>query len=48
MLKEIVLGQHNGIIDYTIGQRKGIGIGGRKGVADEDTVLYVIALDQYK
>jgi tRNA-uridine 2-sulfurtransferase len=40
-----VLGQHNGIIDYTIGQRKGIGIGGRKGIADKDTVLYVIALD---
>ena len=40
-----VLGKHNGIIDYTIGQRKGIGIGGRKGIADEETVLYVIALD---
>ena len=40
-----VLGQHNGIIDYTIGQRKGIGIGGRKGIADKDTLLYVIALD---
>jgi tRNA-specific 2-thiouridylase len=40
-----VLGKHNGIIDYTIGQRKGIGIGGRKGIEDEETVLYVIALD---
>ena len=39
------LGKHNGIIDYTIGQRKGIGVGGRKGIADKDTVLYVIALD---
>ena len=42
------LGQHNGIIDYTIGQRKGIGIGGRKGVNDKDTLLYVIALDAQK
>ena len=36
-----VLGSHNGIINYTIGQRKGLGIGGRK----EDTnPLYVIEL----
>ncbi len=42
------LGQHNGIIDYTIGQRKGIGIGGRKGVDDKDTLLYVIALNTEK
>ncbi len=42
------LGQHNGIIDYTIGQRKGIGIGGRKGVDDKDTLLYVVALDAQK
>ena len=42
------LGQHNGIIDYTIGQRKGIGIGGRKGVDDKDTLLYVVALDAKK
>ena len=41
----ILLGKHNGIIDYTIGQRKGIGIGGRKGVEDKNSVLYVIALD---
>ena len=40
-----VLGKHNGIIDYTIGQRKGIGIGGRKDVLDKDTLLYVIAID---
>ena len=39
------LGQHDGIIDYTIGQRKGIGIGGRKGVEDKDSKLYVIQLD---
>ena len=42
------LGQHNGIIDFTIGQRKGIGIGGRKGVNENDTLLYVIALDAKK
>ena len=40
-----LLGKHNGIIDYTIGQRKGIGIGGRKGIEDKNSVLYVIALD---
>ena len=40
-----VLGKHNGIIDFTIGQRKGIGIGGRKGVDDNNSILYVIALD---
>ena len=33
-----VLGQHNGIIHYTIGQRKGLGIGG-------GDVLYVVKLD---
>ena len=47
-IKGNILGQHNGIIDYTIGQRKGIGIGGRKGVEDKDTLLYVIELDPYK
>jgi tRNA-specific 2-thiouridylase len=40
-----ILGKHNGIIDYTIGQRKVLGIGGRKGIEDEHSVLYVIALD---
>ena len=43
-----ILGQHDGIIDYTIGQRKGIGIGGRKGVEDKDSKLYVIQLDAEK
>ena len=43
-----VIGKHNGIIDFTIGQRKGIGIGGRKGVDDDNSVLYVIALDTKK
>lgn len=36
-----VLGEHQGIISYTIGQRKGLGIGGRK---DDTTPLYVIDL----
>ncbi len=40
-----ILGIHNGIIDFTIGQRKGIGVGGRKGVDDNNSILYVIALD---
>ncbi len=43
-----ILGKHNGIIDFTIGQRKGIGVGGRKGVDDNNSVLYVIALDTKK
>tara|TARA_A100001015_G_scaffold265442_1_gene313817 strand:+ start:2445 stop:3344 length:900 start_codon:yes stop_codon:yes gene_type:complete len=34
-----VLGKHNGIIDFTIGQRKGIGVGGRKDVDDNKTTL---------
>ncbi|MBV6632292.1 MAG: tRNA 2-thiouridine(34) synthase MnmA [Alphaproteobacteria bacterium] len=33
-----VLGQHNGIINYTVGQRRGLGIGGGE-------VLYVVRLD---
>ena len=37
-----VLGRHNGIIKYTIGQRRGLGIGGR---ADDTEPLYVIKLD---
>ncbi len=43
-----VIGKHNGIIDFTIGQRKGIGVGGRKGVDDSNSILYVIALDTKK
>tara|TARA_Y200000002_G_scaffold357392_1_gene339886 strand:- start:758 stop:1546 length:789 start_codon:yes stop_codon:yes gene_type:complete len=42
------LGEHNGIIDYTIGQRKGIRIGGRKNVSEEDSKLYVISIDEKK
>ena len=47
-VKGNILGQHNGIIDYTIGQRKGIGVGGRKGVEDKDCILYVIDLDSHQ
>ena len=43
-----ILGRHNGIIDFTIGQRKGIGIGGRKGVDDNKSILYVVGLDTKK
>ena len=39
------LGEHNGIIDYTIGQRKGIRIGGRKNIPDNEAKLYVISID---
>ena len=38
-----IVGRHKGIIDYTIGQRKGLGIGGRSGI-DEDR-LYVIDIN---
>lgn len=37
-----ILGQHDGIINYTVGQRRGLGIGGRRG---DDDVLYVLRLD---
>ena len=40
-----VLGRHNGVIDYTIGQRRGLGIGGRKDTSDSDGPLYVIRID---
>ena len=39
-----VLGRHKGIIHYTIGQRRGLGIGGRAGVGDDDAVLYVVRI----
>ena len=38
-----VLGDHNGIIHYTVGQRKGIGIGG--GVTANNEPLYVVGID---
>jgi tRNA-uridine 2-sulfurtransferase len=37
-----VIGQHEGIIHYTVGQRRGLGIGGRDPESDP---LYVIRLD---
>ena len=40
-----VLGRHNGVIDYTIGQRRGLGIGGRAGGDDADGPLYVLEID---
>ncbi|MDC1156881.1 tRNA 2-thiouridine(34) synthase MnmA [Alphaproteobacteria bacterium] len=40
-----VLGRHNGVIDYTIGQRRGLGIGGRAGADEADGPLYVVAID---
>jgi tRNA-specific 2-thiouridylase len=38
-----VLGAHDGIVNYTIGQRKGIGIGG--GHTENNEPLYVVKLD---
>lgn len=38
-----VLGKHKGIIHFTIGQRRGLGIGG--GAVDEGTPLYVVGLE---
>jgi tRNA-specific 2-thiouridylase len=37
-----VLGAHNGIINYTVGQRKGLGIGG--GHTEGNSPLFVVAL----
>lgn len=38
-----VLGKHNGVIGYTVGQRKGLGIGG--GATENNAPLYVIKVD---
>ena len=43
-----VLGQHNGVIDYTIGQRRGLGIGGRKDAEEGEERLYVIGINAEK
>ena len=40
-----VLGHHNGVIDYTIGQRRGLGIGGRKDADESEGPLYVVGID---
>lgn len=39
-----VLGTHTGLLDYTIGQRKGLGLGGVKG-EDDTAPLYVTRLE---
>jgi len=41
-----VLGEHQGIVNYTIGQRRGIGIGG--GLIENNEPVYVVALDAEK
>ena len=41
----LVIGEHSGIANYTIGQRKGIGIGNIKGLT-ENKPLYVIDIDK--
>ncbi len=38
-----VVGEHKGIIHYTIGQRKGLGIGG--GVSEDNSPFYVIEIN---
>ena len=40
-----ILGKHKGVIDYTIGQRRGLGIGGRKEDAKDNSPLYVVEID---
>jgi len=37
-----VMGRHDGVVNYTIGQRRGLGIGGRSGDTEP---LYVIRID---
>ena len=41
-----VLGQHKGIIHYTIGQRRGLGLGG--GINDDNAPFYVVRVDADK
>lgn len=38
-----ILGKHQGVIHYTVGQRKGLGIGG--GVTENNEPLFVVAVD---
>ena len=42
------LGRHDGVIDYTIGQRKGLGIGGIKDRDEAEGPLYVIGINADK
>ena len=39
-MKENVIGQHKGIANYTVGQRRGLGIGGL------ENPLYVLRVDK--
>jgi tRNA-uridine 2-sulfurtransferase len=41
-----ILGHHTGIVGYTIGQRRGIGIGG--GISENNAPFYVIGVDASK
>lgn len=43
-----IMGDHDGIINYTIGQRKGLGIGGRSDCQDTTEPLYVVKIDPLK
>lgn len=44
-----VMGRHQGVINYTVGQRKGLGIGGRKTAEGEELdPLYVVRLEPEK
>ena len=43
-----VLGRHQGVVDYTIGQRKGLGIGGIKGRDETEGPLFVVGIDPGK
>ena len=40
-----ILGKHLGVIDYTIGQRRGLGIGGRNEDGEDNSPLYVVGID---
>jgi len=40
-----IVGTHNGILDYTIGQRRGIGVGGVKGKTNQKP-MYVLNIDR--
>jgi len=41
-----VLGRHDGVVGYTVGQRKGIGVGG--GHTENNAPLYVVKVDAEK
>ena len=41
-----VVGKHDGIVGYTVGQRKGIGVGG--GITEDNSPLFVVQLNADK